>query len=82
MTDEQITAAVVDILAEIADADPAQVRADSVFDTDLDVDSLLMVEILVAVEDHFSIRIPDTEARTMKTVADLVNLIQQCLVAG
>ena len=76
MSDEQVRTTVAEILAEVADLDPTEVRMDSAFGTDLDVDSLLMVEILVAIEERFGIRIPEENARDVKTVADLVAQVQ------
>ena len=40
--------------------------------TDLNVDSLDMVEIIMAIEDEFNIEIPDSDAESMQTFGDLV----------
>jgi acyl carrier protein len=45
------------------------------FTDDLDVDSLSMVEVVVAAEERFGIKIPDDEVTKMATVADAVNFI-------
>lgn len=43
---------------------------------DLDADSLNIVEIVMEVEAEFDIEIDDTEIDDIKTVSDLVKLIQ------
>lgn len=42
---------------------------------DLGADSLDTVELLMAFEEEFGISIPDEEAMNMKTIKDIVNLI-------
>lgn len=49
--------------------------AEKSFTDDLDIDSLLMVEITVAVEDRFEVQIPDERSAELKTVGDLVGYI-------
>jgi len=43
--------------------------------TDLNVDSLDMVEIIMAIEDEFNIEIPDSDAESMQTFGDLVGYV-------
>ena len=45
------------------------------FTDDLDVDSLSMVEVVVAAEERFGVKIPDDEVTKMGTVGDAVNFI-------
>ena len=60
--------------------DPAAFPADDVqrdksFVDDLDVDSLSMVEIVVAAEEKFGVRIPDDQVKNLRTVGDAVDYI-------
>lgn len=48
---------------------------DKSFTDDLDVDSLSMVEVVVAAEERFGVKIPDDEVTNMATVGDAVNFI-------
>ena len=48
---------------------------DKKFSDDLDVDSLSMVEVVVAAEEKFGVKIPDEEVTKMATVGDAVNYI-------
>jgi acyl carrier protein len=76
MNDEQVLEKIAKILDEVAEIDPSTVRMDSAFGTDLDVDSLLMVEIVVVIEERFEIRIPEDTMTDLRVVADLVKMIQ------
>ena len=44
---------------------------------DLDVDSLSMVEVVVAAEEKFGVSIPDDEVKNLKTVGDAVAFIER-----
>jgi acyl carrier protein len=51
------------------------VQLDKEFIADLDVDSLSMVEIVVAAEEKFGVRIPDDQVKNLRTVGDAVDYI-------
>jgi acyl carrier protein len=65
------------IVEDIAGVDAADVQLDKEFIGDLDLDSLSMVEIVVAAEEKFGVRIPDDEVKNLKTVGDAVNYIDK-----
>jgi acyl carrier protein len=75
-TSNEILADLSTIVEEVAGVDAAQVQADKSFVDDLDIDSLSMVEIVVAAEEKFGVRIPDDEVKNLKTVGDAVNYIE------
>ena len=59
------------------------VRAlDATFDSELQIDSLTMVEIVVACEERFGVRIPDESLEQLKTVGDAVQFIANAGVAA
>jgi acyl carrier protein len=64
------------IVEDIAGVDAADVQLDKEFIGDLDVDSLSMVEIVVAAEEKFGVRIPDDDVKNLKTVGDAVDYIE------
>ena len=70
-----IQADLASIVEEIAGVDAAEVQPDKSFVDDLDVDSLSRVEIVVAAEEKFGVRIPDDEVKNLKTVGDAVDFI-------
>ncbi|MCW2540518.1 MAG: acyl carrier protein [Frankiales bacterium] len=75
-TTEEILAGMAEILNEVADVAPEDVTVDKSFTDDLDVDSLSMVEVAMAAEDKFGVKIPDEELPKLKTVGDAVSYIE------
>jgi acyl carrier protein len=71
-----ITAGLAEVLQEVAGTPADKVVADAKFDADLDVDSLTMVEVVVACEERFGIRIPDEALEQMTTVGEAVDYIK------
>jgi len=82
MSQSDILAGLAEILEEVAGVSPADVSADKTFIDDLDVDSLSMVEVVVAAEEKFGVKIPDEEVKGLKTVGDAVSFIQRAGVAA
>lgn len=73
--EDEIQRELAAIVEEIAGVPAADVTAEKEFVSDLDVDSLSMVEIAVQAEDKFGVKIPDDELKNLKTVGDAVNYI-------
>ena len=78
----EIQAELATILNEVAGVDPAKVTADASFTDDLEVDSLSMVEVVMAAEDKFGVKIPDEDVKDLKTVGDAVNYIEKSGLAA
>ena len=81
MSPEEITAGIASVVEEVAGVDAAQVVPSARFVDDLDIDSLTMVEVVVAAEEKFSIRIPDADIEGLTTVADVVTYVQNAQAA-
>jgi acyl carrier protein len=73
---EEIREGLAGILNEVADVAPGDVSDDKSFVDDLDVDSLSMVEVAMAAEEKFGVKIPDDELPKLKTVGDAVHYIE------
>jgi acyl carrier protein len=73
---EEIREGLASILQEVADVSPSDVSDDKSFVDDLDVDSLSMVEVAMAAEEKFGVKIPDDELPKLKTVGDAVKYIE------
>jgi acyl carrier protein len=69
------------IVEEIAGVPASTVEWDKSFIDDLDVDSLSMVEIVVAAEERFGVTIPDDEVKNLRTVGDAVEYIEKAQAA-
>ena len=74
---EEIRAGLAEILNEVADVSADQVSDEKSFTDDLDVDSLSMVEVAMAAEEKFGVKIPDEELPKLKTVGDAVSYIEK-----
>lgn len=74
-TQDDVLKGLAEIVNEIAGIPEEDVQADKSFTDDLDVDSLSMVEVVVAAEERFDVKIPDDEVKNLKTVGDAVNYI-------
>jgi acyl carrier protein len=77
--DVTIMAELGEIIDEVAGVNPDQIRAESTFVDDLDIDSLSMVEIAVAAQDKFGVEVPDDDLKKFFTVGDVVNYIKKAL---
>jgi acyl carrier protein len=77
----EIQADLATIVEEVAGVPASTVQPDKEFISDLDVDSLSMVEIVVAAEEKFGVRIPDEEVKNLRTVGDAVAYIQSAQAA-
>ena len=73
---QEIQTGVAEILEEVAGVNPDDVAEEKSFTDDLDVDSLSMVEVVVAAEEKFGVKIPDNEVQNLKTVGDAVSYIE------
>ena len=63
------------IVNEVAGVPVEDVQLDKSFVDDLDIDSLSMVEVVMAAEDKWGVKIPDSEVKNLKTVGDAVTFI-------
>ena len=62
------------VIMEIIGADEDEITLDATLD-DLNLDSLDVVEIIMAAEDEFNIGIPDDALEGVKTLGDVVDVI-------
>jgi acyl carrier protein len=74
-TREEIVSGLAEVLEEVAGTPADNVKPEAAFDKDLDVDSLTMVEVVVACEERFGVRIPDEALESLRTVGDAVDYI-------
>ncbi|MDI2129245.1 acyl carrier protein [Yinghuangia seranimata] len=72
---EEILEGLANIVNEIAGTDVEDVQLDKSFTEDLDIDSLSMVEVVVAAEEQFDVKIPDDDVKGLRTVGDAVDYI-------
>ena len=66
-----------EIIIEQLQVEESEITMDTNLMKDLSADSLDAVEIIMASEDEDGIEIPDEEAETIQTVADLVRFVEE-----
>ena len=64
------------ILAEQLDVDEDIITKESLIVEDLGADSLDAIDIVMSVEDEFSIEVPDEIVEKMETVYDIVSFVE------
>ena len=67
---------ITEIICDQLDVDAGDVALEKSFTDDLGADSLAIVELVLALEESFDIKIPDDEVDNIKTVGDAVNYIK------
>ncbi len=78
MTDEQIKEQVIKVLSEEFELDPNELKPEVKLYEDLGLDSLDAVDMVVALEKNFGMKMTDEEAlRAVRTLEDLFNLIKK-----
>ena len=75
ITQDAVLAGLAEVLEEVSGVSADKVTREATFQNDLEVDSLTMVEVVVACEERFGIRIPDEALENLKTVGDAIDYI-------
>lgn len=76
MTEQEIEAKVIDIVAKQMGAEKSTISRTTNFTTDLNADSLDTVELVMEFEDEFKTSIPDDQAEKIKTVGEAIEFIK------
>jgi acyl carrier protein len=66
-----------EIVSNILGVDLEEITMESSFMDDLGADSLDVVELIMDLQDEFSLEIPDEEAEKIQTVSDVVEYIKE-----
>nr|WOA02442.1 acyl carrier protein [Gloiopeltis furcata] len=79
--DQAIFERVQDIVAQQLGVKKVEVTEKANFASDLGADSLDTVELVMAIEEEFSIEIPDSDAEKIKTLGEAVEFIQNAVTS-
>lgn len=71
----EVETKLVDLLVEELGIERGKITMDATFEEDLDIDSLGVVELLMALEDSFGVKIPDEEAEEIATVGQALDVV-------
>jgi acyl carrier protein len=77
MAQESLRNEITATIAEQLGVEVAEVSDEKSFIEDLNADSLDLTELIMTLEEKFSIEIPDDQAEKLKTVGDVVSFVSQ-----
>ncbi|MDR0881381.1 MAG: acyl carrier protein [Candidatus Adiutrix sp.] len=72
---EDILGRVIKVTSDQLSVDVTEISAESAFQDDLGADSLDLVELIMAMEEEFDVKIDDDAAQKIKTVQNAVDFI-------
>lgn len=75
ITQTDVLTGLAEVLEEVCGTPADKVVREATFTNDLEVDSLTMVEVVVACEERFGVRIPDEALEQLTTVGQAVDYI-------
>jgi acyl carrier protein len=81
MTLAEAVAKINTVMVDEFEIDPALLTPTATLGADLGLDSLDAVDLVVAVERQFGIRIAESEARAMRTMQDIYACVERCIQA-
>lgn len=67
------------IIADVLNVDPEEVKMETTFMDDLGADSLDVFQIIMGIEEEFDIEVPAEIAENIKTVEEAVELIKNAV---
>jgi len=77
MNRKEVVAQIIDIVTPLSAARLAVIGEDTELTSQLALDSLKVMDLLVAVEDHFDISVPINALADVKTVGDFASVVQK-----
>ena len=66
---------IIQLIADQLNIKPEDIKLENEFIKDLKADSLDVVELIMNLEDHFNLQIPDEEAEKLVTVKDVIDYV-------
>lgn len=77
MRKEEIKKEVISLIADTLEIAKENINEKSNLVSDLDVESLDLVGLVVAFEDKYNVEIPDSEIKNLQTVEDIISFIEK-----
>jgi acyl carrier protein len=82
ITGDDIFDRVTAIITEITGIPEAELLPDKNLREDLEIDSLTTIELAETIQDEFDIEVEDEKLKELKTVQDVVDLVQSSRLAA
>ncbi len=79
ITETQVREEVKRLIAELTERDVSEITDTALFVDDLGVDSLMAIEVMVALDKRYKIDIPEAEFNKIKNVDDSVAVVMKHL---
>jgi acyl carrier protein len=79
---EQVRTEVKRLIAEVTEREPEEITDTALFADELGVDSLMAMEVMVAVDKKYKINIPEDEFGKIKNVNDTVDVVLRHIESG
>ncbi len=67
------------LIAEIVEVEPKEITLDASFVEDLNIDSMMALEILAATEKKYNLKIPEENLTKITSLKQVVGLVNQYL---
>lgn len=77
VTEELVRDEVKRLIAELTEREPGEITDTALFVDDLGVDSLMAIEVMVALDKRYKIDIPESEFNQIKNVNDSVTVVMK-----
>ena len=82
VSEQEIRSAVRSLIAEVTERAPEEISDTALFEDELEVDSLMALEMMVALDKKYNIDIPEEEFAQLKNVNETVAAILRHLPEG
>ena len=79
MTKDEIFAGLRDLMVELFELQPEQIRLNSRLINDLDLDSIDAIDMAVKLQEITGKRLAEEQLKSIRTVSDIVNLVYELL---
>ncbi|WP_220729452.1 acyl carrier protein [Streptomyces radicis] len=82
MSEKAIVESVAEIVEEVTGIPAGQVTPEKHLIEDLDIDSLALIEVAVAVGEKFKVELSDDELKELHTVGDVVERVRKATITA
>lgn len=72
--EERVKEVIINVLVDV---DPDKIKSEAKFTDDFGADSLETVELMMALEEEFNLKIPDEDAEKITTVGEAIEYIKK-----
>jgi acyl carrier protein len=80
-TADQIRTEIKALIARVTEREPDEISDSAHYIEELDIDSLMAMELMIAIDRKFSIDVPEEEFRKASNVDDSTAMVEQFLAA-